>query len=554
MLKKSFTVVWLLVVWGSQACAEGKVAIASAHPLATAAGFEVLAKGGNVFDAAVAVSAALAVVEPANAGLGGGGYWLLHRASDGFEAMIDAREQAPLAAHKDMFLDAGKFKAKQSLDGALAAAIPGMPAGLVHLSEKYGRLKLAEALAPAIRIAQTGFAIGEIHRKLLKFRTDVLKKDPRTASIFLSKGELPTPYSILKQPDLANTLQHLAASGRDGFYSGDIAEELVASVNKAGGIWSQQDLDTYQVIERDPVKGEYKGIKITSAAPSSAGGIGLIEALNILSGFDLPALDAATRKHLIAAALQRAYHDRTLYLGDPKFVDLPIKRLLNQDYAAGLRSSIRLDKALPSAMLSGDSTQQPEGTHTSHFSIIDEQGNRVAATLSINFPFGAGLVAGSTGVLLNDQMDEFASLPGTANGYGLIGGIANIIAPGKRILSNMTPTFLEDGQRVAALGTPGGSRIISMILLATLDFAEGHGPESWVNAPRFHHQYMPDVLEYEQNALSLDELSKLPAIGYQLKQARYLYGDMQAVQWHKTSHALAAASDHRGEGQAMISQ
>lgn len=553
MLRK--TLIVLLIAWQSQAVAEGKAAIASANPLATAAGFEILAKGGNVFDAAVAVSAALAVVEPSGSGLGGGGYWLLHRANDGFETMIDARERAPLAAHKDMFLDQqGKLKDKQSLDGALAAAIPGMPAGLVHLSEKYGRLELAETLAPAIRYAQTGFAIGEKHRKLLKFRADVLKKDPQTASIFLANGELPTLYSVLKQPDLANTLKQIASSGRDGFYSGDIADNLVNAVNKAGGIWSQQDLESYQVIEREPVKGEYRGIKITSAAPSSAGGIGLIETLNILSGYDLQTPNSATRKHLVAAALQRAYHDRVLYLGDPAFTELPSKRLLNEDYAAGLRSSIRVDKALPSAMLSGDIPQQPDGMHTSHFSIIDEQGNRVAATLSVNFPFGAGLVAGRTGVLLNDQMDDFASQTGAANGYGLMGGAANTIAPGKRMLSSMTPTFLDDGQRVAALGTPGGSRIVSMVLLAVLDFAEGHGPESWVNVPRYHHQFMPDVLEYEQDAISSAELASLSAIGYQLKQARYRYGDMQAVQWHKTTHALSAASDRRGEGRAVVGQ
>ncbi len=553
MLRK--TLVVLLIVWQSQAIADGKAAIASANPLATAAGFEILAKGGNVFDAAVAVSAALAVVEPSGATLGGGGYLLLHRASDNFETMIDARERAPLAAHKDMFLDkTGKLDPKQPLDGALAAAIPGLPAGLVHLSEKYGRLPLADALLPAIRLAQNGFAIGEIHRKLLKFRADVLKKDPLTASIFLSNGDIPSSYSILKQPELANTLKQIAASGREGFYSGDVAENLVASVNKAGGIWTQQDLDNYQVIEREPVKGEYLGIKITSAAPSSSGGITLIEALNILSGYDLKTLDTATRKHLVAAALQRAYHDRILYLGDPAFVELPTQRLLSAEYSAGLRSSIRLDKALPSAELSGDILQPSQGTHTTHFSIIDEQGNRVAATLSVNFPFGAGLVAGDTGVLLNDQMDDFASLPGTANGYGLVGGVANTIAPGKRMLSNMTPTFLEDGQRVAALGTPGGSRIISMVLLATLDFAEGHGPDSWVNSPRYHHQFLPDVLEYEQDAIAPAEAAKLKAIGYQLKPARYRYGDMQAVQWHKTTHALSAASDRRGEGRAVVGQ
>lgn len=531
----------------------GKVAIASAHPLASRAGLEIISKGGNVFDAAVAVSAALAVVEPSGSGMGGGGYWLLHRAKDGFETMIDGREKAPLAAGKDMYLNQqGKVVAGLSLDGALAAAIPGMPAALVHLSEKYGRLPLAESLIPAIRYAQTGFAVGEKYLKLLKFRSEVLKKDPQAAKIFLNKGQLPALYSILRQPDLADTLKQLSASGRDGFYDGDIAEKLVNGVNKAGGIWTKEDLKSYRIAERDPIKGGYHGIKITSAAPSSSGGIMLVEALNILSDYDLSKADAKTRKHLITEALRRAYHDRALYLGDADFIDMPVRRLLSQDYAAGLRSTIRTDKALPSGQLSGDIQESLEGDNTSHFSIIDDQGNRVAATLSINFPFGAGFVAGGTGVLLNNEMDDFVSRSGAMNGYGLVGGAANAIAPGKRMLSSMAPTFLEDDSRVAVLGTPGGSRIISMVLLAVLDFAEGNGPESWVNVPRFHHQFIPDVIEYENGALSADEIAGLSAMGHQLKQARYRYGDMQAVSRNKKNLILEVASDRRGAGRAVV--
>ena len=555
MLKKSCAAIMLVAVfWGVQVYADGhKAAIASAHPLATEAGLEILNKGGNVFDAAVAVSATLAVVEPSGSGLGGGGYWLLHREKDGFETMIDGREKAPLAAHKDMYLDkTGKVIPRLSIDGAKAAAIPGMPAALVHLSEKYGRLPLAESLKPAIRAAKTGFAIGERYRKLLKFRAGVIKKDPQAAKIFLADGEVPKAYSILRQPDLANTLNELAESGHDGFYSGDVAEKLVAGVNKAGGIWSKQDLASYQVVEREPVRGNYHGIKITSAAPSSSGGIVLIEALNVLSGYDLKNIDETTRKHLIAEALRRAYHDRALYLGDADFIDIPVKRLLNDDYAAGLRSSLRQDKALASAMLSGDIQQQPEGINTTHFSIIDDEGNRVAATLSINFPFGAGVVAAGTGVLLNDEMDDFVSQPGAMNGYGLVGGVANAIAPGKRMLSSMAPTFLDDGNNVAVVGTPGGSRIISMVLLAALDFAKGNGPESWVQVPRFHHQFMPDVIEYEKGAMTADEITGLTAMGHQMKEARYNYGDMHAVQWNKTTHQLTAASDRRGEGRAAV--
>ncbi|MDD5319254.1 MAG: gamma-glutamyltransferase [Methylococcales bacterium] len=555
MLKKPYAVIILMAVfWGVQVYADGhKVAIASAHPLATTAGFEILDKGGNVFDAAVAVSAALAVVEPAGSGLGGGGYWLLHREKDGVETLIDGREKAPLAAYKDMYLDKeGRVIAKLSLDGALAAAIPGMPAGLVHLSEKYGQLPLAESLAPAIRYAQTGFAIGKRYLKLLKFRSGLIKQYPTTAGIFLNNGKLPKPYSILRQPDLALTLTQLAESGRDGFYSGAIAEKLVNGVKKAGGIWTKEDLESYQIVEREPVRGQYNGIKITSAAPSSSGGIVLIEALNILSGYNLQKTDDITRKHLITEAMRRAYHDRSLYLGDADFIDIPVKRLLSEDYAAGLRSSIRPDKALPSNMLSGEIQQQPEGTNTTHFSIIDDEGNRVAATLSINFPFGSGFVAAGTGVLLNDEMDDFASLPGAMNGYGLVGGVANAIAPEKRMLSSMTPTFLENDSSVAVLGTPGGSRIISMVLLAALDFAQGNGPDSWVRVPRFHHQFIPDVIEYEKDAMTNSEIMGLAAMGHQLKAARYRYGDMQAVLWHKTTQSLAAASDKRGEGRAVV--
>ncbi len=550
----AFSILFALF-WTAQVYANSpKVAIASAHPLATEAGFEVIGKGGNVFDAAVAVSAALAVVEPSGSGLGGGGYWLLHRAKDHVETLIDGREKAPLAAHKDMFLDkAGKVIPKLSLDGALAAAIPGLPAALVHLSEKYGRLSLAESLAPAIRYAQNGFAITERHRRMLTSRADVLQKDRHTATIFLSHGTVPKPFAILKQPELADTLKQLAKSGRDGFYSGKVAEKLVNGVRKFGGIWSQQDLAAYQVVERKPVKGNYQGITITSTPPSSSGGIVLLEALNILSGFNLQKTDEITRKHLIVEAMRHAYHDRALYLGDADFIDIPIKRLLSEDYAAGLRSAIRPDKALPSGFLSGDLPDQNQGIQTTHFSIIDEEGNRVAATLSINMPFGSGFAPEGTGVLLNDEMDDFASLPGVMNGYGLVGGAANSIAPGKRMLSSMTPTFLETPDRITVLGTPGGSRIISMVLLGILDFTKGNNPDSWVSVPRFHHQFMPDVIEYEEAAFSQNEITKLSILGHHLKETKRQYGDMQAVQLDKFKKKLTAASDPRGEGKAWVS-
>lgn len=555
MLKVREIVLTIFVLfWSIQGYTEShKVAIASAHPLATEAGFEVLAKGGNVYDAAIAVSAALAVVEPFASGLGGGAYWLLHREQDNVDSLIDGREKAPMAAHKDMFINKeGKVIEKLSLDGALAAAIPGMPAGLVHLSEKYAQLSLADDLAPAIRYAKTGFAVGERYLKLLKFRTATLKQYPESAKIFLPEGEAPKPFSILRQPDLADTLTRLANSGRDGFYSGATADKLVEGVRNVGGIWTKEDLEAYQVVERKPVTGHYKGIKVTSAAPSSSGGVVLIEALNILAGYDFQKLNELDRKHVIVEAMRRAYHDRSLYLGDADFINVPVERLINEDYAAGLRSSIRLDKALPSSELSGQIELQKEGINTTHFSIIDDEGNRVAATLSINFPFGSGFVAPGTGVVLNDEMDDFDSSPGAMNGYGLIGGVANAIAPGKRMLSSMAPTFLETDKEIAVLGTPGGSKIISMVLLGVLDFAEGHGPNSWVNKPRYHHQFMPDMIEYENGAFSTEELAKLKSLGHELKPVRYPYGDMQAALLNKSTKQLSAASDKRGEGRAVV--
>lgn len=558
----SSILVWLLssvtlfifAIYPAQAqAADLKAAIASAHPLATQAGFEILEKGGNAFDAAVAVSAALAVVEPAGSGLGGGGFWLLHRAKDGFETMIDGREKAPLAAFKDMYLDNnGDIIDDLSKNGGLATAIPGMPAAIVHLAEKYGRLSLTESLQPAIRYAQEGFAIGERHHKLLAVKLKDLQKDKEASRILLENNKLPKIGTLLKQPDLAKTLQHLAEKGKAGFYQGEVAQKLVTSVKQAGGIWTLQDLDKYQVIERIPVYGYYNGIKITSAAPPSSGGIVLIEALNILSDYDLTGFDSISRKHLIAEAMRRAYHDRALYLGDSDFVEIPLSRLLNNDYAAGLRSSIRLDKALPSNALSGEHQEIIKGSDTTHFSIIDSEGNRVAATLSINYPFGAGIIAKDTGVILNNEMDDFVSKAGEMNGYGLIGGTANAIEPEKRMLSSMSPTFLEDENRIAVLGTPGGSRIISMVLLATLDFAEGHSPDSWVSLPRFHHQYMPDEILYEPEGLTETEKQGLSALGHSLKLKSYRYGNMQAIELNKNNSQLKAASDPRGEGLAQV--
>jgi gamma-glutamyltranspeptidase/glutathione hydrolase len=530
-----------------------QAAIASAHPLATAAGFEILGQGGNAFDAAIAVSATLAVVEPSGSGLGGGGFWLLKRARDGKEIVVDGRETAPLAAHAAMYLDAqGNPVPQTSLDGARAAGIPGLPAALAHLAKKYGRLPLLKSLGPAIRHAETGFEVGEHYLNAVKSREKILQASPASAAIFLDQNALPQPGFRLVQTDLAATLRRLGLAGHAGFYRGETAAKLVEAVRTAGGLWTCEDLHRYAVIERQPTVGMYRGIRIVSAPPPSSGGIVLVETLNILSAYDLQQADSITRKHLIIEALRRAYRDRDMYLGDPDFVKIPVERLTSLDYAAGLRVAIRTDRTLPSASLSDAASPILQGDNTTHFSIIDRQGNQVAATLSINKPLGSGFVAEGTGVLLNDEMDDFAVSPGKPNAYGLVGGNANSIGPGKRMLSSMSPSLLETQDRSAILGTPGGSRIISMVLLAVLDFAEGHGPKSWVSIGRFHHQYLPDVVEYEPGALNAEDIAGLEKLGHTFKATPKPYGDMQAILWDQHYGKLEAASDPRGEGAAWV--
>ncbi len=523
------------------------LAVASAHPLATRAGLDVLASGGNAFDAAIAVAATLAVVEPQGSGLGGGGFWLLHRATDGRDIMLDGRERAPLAARRDLYR-----KPAESIDGALAAAIPGLPAALVHLAEHYGKLPLAVSLTAAIHHARLGFAVGERYIKALETRREAIDASPAARAIFHAAHRLPTRGEPLVQVDLAHTLEQLGQYGMQGFYGGEIAQKLVAGVQAAGGLWTARDLATYRVVEREPLRGYYRGLRITTVAPPSAGGVGLIEMLNMLSGYDLDSVSAMTRRHLIVESMRRAYHDREQYLGDPDFVGMPLLRLLSPNYAAGLRSTLRLDKATPSAFFSQTANPEPDGANTSHYSILDSDGNRVAATLSINYGFGSGFVAPGTGVLLNDEMDDFATRPGMPNVYGLVGGEPNAIAAGKRMLSSMTPTFVESEEAVGIMGTPGGSRIVSMVLLAILDFAEGHGPLSWVSLPRFHHQYLPDVIEYEPDSLTRQDIDDLRQRGHTLKPTPVSYGDFHAIRWHRKTGLLEAASDPRGEGLASV--
>ena len=543
----------LLCFWVASSHAADKPdadAVASAHPLATAAGIAVLQSGGNAFDAAVAVSAVLGVVEPYGSGLGGGGFWLLHEARTGKQVMVDGREVAPLKAHRDMYLDRrGNPLPAASIDGPLAAGIPGTPKALAHIAKTYGRLPLAVTLAPAIRLADEGFSVDDMYRRYAGFRKQALLKSSAATQQFLLNGEVPPKDYLLKQPDLANTLKLFAEQGEKGFYQGEFAQRLVAGVQKSGGIWTLEDLAKYDIVERDPITFSFNDYQFTTAALPSSGGVVLAQIFNMLSQFNWDELDSAKRVHLLTELMRRAYKDRALYLGDTDQVNVSVKQLTSVEYAKQLASDIDLQMASVSQDLANIKIK--EGMDTSHFSIIDREGNRVAATMSVNYPFGACFVVPGTGVVLNDEMDDFSIKPGVPNAYGLVGNQQNAIAPGKRMLSSMTPTFIENDQRVAILGTPGGSRIISMVMIGALQAMQGAPVEQWVGRARFHHQYLPDSLQFEPDALSEQTLEALSAMGHQLKPVDDSYGNMQAIAWDKVANKVSVASDPRGIGAAV---
>ena len=530
-----------------------KGAVASAYPLASQAGQEILSQGGNAFDAAVAVAAALAVVEPSSSGLGGGGFFLLHRQADGFETMIDAREKAPGAASRDMYLDkAGNDIPNASTNGPISAAIPGEPAAFEYLARKYGKLPLKQSLQPAIRLAREGFSLYARLQYGIRAKRDILARSPDAAKAFLTAdGNVPEVGAVIKQPELADTLEAIAAQGASGFYEGRVARNLVAGVRAGGGIWTLEDLKNYRVVERKPLIGEYHGARIVTAPPPSSGGIAVLDSLNILAGFDFHDVDSATRKHLIVEAMRRAYRDRAIFLGDPDFIKMPLQQLMSFDYAAGQRSSIRADKAMPSGLLPGIESE-PKGMNTTHFSVLDAAGNRAAVTITVNLFFGNGYMPAGTGVLLNNEMDDFSTKPGRPNVFGLLGNTANSIAPNKRSLSSMSPTFVETRNGLMVIGSPGGSTIISQVLLGTLNYVDGMNAADIVKYPHYHHQYLPDDLAYEQGALTDGEIEKLTAMGHKLRLSNRQWGNMQVITWDFATGKVEAASDPRGEGEGLV--
>ena len=526
--------------------------IASAHPLATRAGCDMLETGGNAFDAAVAVASTLAVVEPFASGIGGGGFLLLHRAADGYETFVDARETAPGKASSAFYVDAeGKPKERLSLDGAAAAGIPGTPAALDWVASNYGRMPLAKSLEAAIRLADDGFPADARYAAATAQRESVLEADAEAGRIFLDQGRAVTPGFVVRQPQLAATLRRLGREGRKGFYEGETARAMVAAVQAGGGLWDLADLKAYKVIERQPMRFTYRNAKITAAPLPSSGGLVLAQALYMLEPLPLGSMSPAERSHYVVEALRRGYQDRARYMGDPGFVKVP-NRLASREYALKRGESIRPDHATPSAELAG--MPAPEGEDTTHFSIVDAQGNRVAATLSVNGAFGSAFVAGNTGVLLNNHMDDFALAPGAPNLYGLQGSGANAVAPGKRPLSSMSPTFVEDDRGVLVLGTPGGSRIISMVLLGILDYLYQPEPDlaRLTGLPRYHHQYLPDRIQYEPEGFDEAWVASLKAKGHVVEAGKRRWGNMQAVFVDRKTGRITAGSDPRGRAGVLF--
>ncbi|MDP3856202.1 MAG: gamma-glutamyltransferase [Stagnimonas sp.] len=522
-------------------------ACATAHPLATAACIDTLAAGGTAFDAAVAASATLTVVEPFGSGLGGGGFFLLHRARDRADFFVDGRETAPLAATADMYRDdSGKAIAKKSLTGMLAAAIPHQPALLAHTAQRYGTRPLAVLLVPALKAAREGFVIdgrlaGEIARNHPRM-------DAAMRAVYAPQGQPLKTGERLVQADLAATIERLGQNGAEEFRRGETAKRMLAGVTAQGGIWSAKDLDAIRVVERQPLVGRYRGYRVVTAPPPSAGGAAILEALAMIDARGYRHLDDLGSKHLVIEALRRAYRDRNAHFGDPDFVQVPLRKLLSTSYLRALAAGIGA-QATPSSTLPAKDAGQ-EGGQTTHFSIIDAAGNRVAGTQSLNLFFGAAVMAPGTGVVLNDEMDDFSAATDASNAYGLLGSEANAIAPGKRPLSTMAPTFAEGPNGVLVIGTPGGSRIASMVLLGLLRFTEGANAAEIVASKRFHHQWLPDLVQFEPGGLSEEDQLALKARGHQLKPLAEPYGNLQAVIWNARTGALDAAADPRWVGSA----
>ncbi|GAB3093895.1 gamma-glutamyltransferase [Aestuariicella hydrocarbonica] len=496
--------------------------VATQHDLASQVGADIIAAGGNAVDAAVAVGFSLAVVLPRAGNLGGGGFMMIYLAEENKTLALDYREMAPAAAHRDMFLDSnGDFDQQKAQFSHASAGVPGTVAGLLHAQKQYGRLSLKQVMMPAIRQAEKGFAVThDLADKLASYKH--LKRNPATvAAYYKPDGSSYLPGEVLKQPDLAWSLKQILIHGEKAFYSGRIADKIVDEMAAHGGLISRDDLANYRVVEREPVMGSYRGYQIASMPPPSSGGVHVIQMLNMLETFPMKNYGAgsAASIHHMVESMKWAYADRSKYLGDPDYVDVPVAELTNKAYAQRQAKQISSEKSRPSSDILPGAIYFDESRDTTHFSIMDAEGNAVANTYTLNFSFGSGITVAGTGILLNNEMDDFSSKPGVPNAYGLIGAEANKIEAGKRPLSSMTPTLVfKDGKPVMVTGSPGGSRIITTVLETIVNVVDyGMNVSAAVSAPRFHHQWQPDIL-FMEPGFSPDTQTILEQQGHTVKQ------------------------------------
>ena len=527
--------------------------VVSADPLASKAGMEVLKKGGNAVDAAVAVGFALAVTYPAAGNIGGGGFMNI-RFADGRCYAIDYREKAPGKASRDMFLDsAGNFISEKSTLGHLAAGVPGAVAGMLMGLEKYGTMNRAQVITPAYDLASKGFPLLPELAEDLNWGKKDFEKFAGSKKYFVSKDTAYKEGELWKQTDLAKTLKRIIDKGRDGFYKGETADLIIAEMKRGGGLISKADLEHYQAEIRTPLKGTYRGYEIISQPPVSSGGITLLQLLNILEGYDLKSSghNSAATLHRYIEAMRRVYADRAEHLGDPDFYKVPVDWLISKKYADERRATIDTLKASESKNISHGKPPMHESEQTTHYSVVDQWGNCVSVTTTLNGGFGCSVAVDGAGFLLNNEMDDFSAKPGVPNMFGAVGNIANEIQPNKRMLSSMTPTIVvKDGKPFMVIGTPGGTTIITTVMQVicnVIDF--GMNIQEAVDAPRIHHQWLPDVTYYERRGLSSDTVDKLESMGHKLQQRRGTSGLAEGI--INETGFFYGASDSRGYGLAV---
>ena len=529
--------------------------VGSTDEHASRAGLEMLRKGGNAVDAAVAVGFSLAVTHPAAGNLGGGGFMVI-RLADGRETTIDYREMAPAAATRDMFLDAdGNPVAERSLVGPLASGVPGSVAGLAYAHRKYGKLPLATVMAPAIALARDGFDVSWALADSLAGSTDLLSRFPATARAFQrADGTWLTHGDRLVQADLARTLERIAADGPDAFYKGPIADLIVAEMRRTGGLITKADLASYVPRERPPVVGTYRGYRVVSMPPPSSGGIALLQLLNILEAFPLSDYghNSSRTIHLVSEAARRVYADRSEWLGDPEFFRVPVEGLISRRYADHLRAGISETRATLSRDVAPGQPRAYEPSDTTHYSVVDADGSAVATTTTLNGSYGSGQLVPGAGFLLNNEMDDFSAKPGSPNMFGLIGGEANAVAAGKRMLSSMTPTLLmKNGKTRLVAGSPGGSRIITTVLQVVLNVVDFKmSVQEAVDAPRFHHQWLPDTIRLERQGFPADVVTNLEAMGHAVTVGEDM-GDVHAIMIDPVTGLRLGASDPRLDGRTV---